>query len=91
MQLRDHDRPCEHSPNNYEQIVWRTGHFVNDGRLISGDWCPGGTVIELDIDSAIQIVNGIIELPKSVWTNKACKAWTRAVVNAALGIVEEDA
>lgn len=50
IELRDHNRPCEHAPDDWEKggALSRSG-FLNGHRVSPGVWCPGGKKpIEID-------------------------------------------
>jgi hypothetical protein len=88
MRLRDHDRPCEHG-TRHEHTVQR----VNSTVPLSGgvpEICPGGAEVVIDYGPIETIIAGQIILAKAGEPTDVREATVR-VVDAVLGIVEDDA
>ena len=88
MNLRDHDERCEHG--------LFVGHLLSP-RVSALDWCPGGAEVIVDYEAATNVAIGRSGDPWEhlhpvyvrALRNRMEKV--RLVVDAALGIVEEDA
>jgi hypothetical protein len=60
MNLRDHNRPCGHLPDD-APIVWGDKYHIGHSYYwapFHSAWCPGGVQVELDPSRAFAIVGG---------------------------------
>jgi len=75
MQLRDHDRTCEHG--------YRWSHWPSDdsGDPIGDDICPGGAAVDINFEAAAARLHADTES----WVPFRVAETVRSVIDAALG------